>query len=222
MTWLLTCEHYSNHVPGEYKGLFSQAADVLNSHRGYDINVAPVFHDLEHVFDASFFYPHTRLLIEPNRSLHHRHLFSAFSLQLPREEKLGLISKHYQPYRKEVEAFINKNLEKTVFHISVHTFTPVLGNEQRKSEIGLLFDPKRASEKSMAEAWKQELKRVNPSLKVRFNYPYRGSADGFTTYLRKCFPAKYMGFELELRNDVALTVKEDILASLERLHATLH
>lgn len=221
MKWILTCEHYANHVPPGYSHLFSQAAEVLQSHRGYDIGAAQVFHSVEDQFDLSFVYPHTRLLVEPNRSLHHRHLFSAFSLQLSREERLGLIAKYYQPYRKQVEQAVRDNLHETVIHISLHTFTPVLGNEQRKAEVGLLFDPKREHEKSLAELWKQCLKSEAPALKVRFNYPYRGSADGFTTYLRKCFPSHYVGFELELRNDVASTLKSVVRNSIDHLRKTL-
>ena len=37
-----------------------------------------------------------------------------------------------------------------------------------------------------------------PKFKVRFNSPYLGKADGFTTYLRKKFPDKYSGIELEV------------------------
>jgi len=40
---------------------------------------------------------------------------------------------------------------------------------------------------------------VMERLRVRRNYPYRGSADGFTTYLRTCFPPfRYLGIELEV------------------------
>ncbi len=37
------------------------------------------------------------------------------------------------------------------------------------------------------------------NLIIRRNYPYRGNADGFTTYLRKKYPAsKYIGVEIEI------------------------
>ena len=42
------------------------------------------------------------------------------------------------------------------------------------------------------------MKDQNPELKIRFNYPYLGKADGFTTYLRKIFPENYIGIELEV------------------------
>jgi hypothetical protein len=38
-----------------------------------------------------------------------------------------------------------------------------------------------------------------PELTLRLNYPYRGTADGFTVYLRHRFPsAAYLGIEIEV------------------------
>ena len=43
------------------------------------------------------------------------------------------------------------------------------------------------------------LQQVFPSLVVRRNYPYLGTADGLTTCLRKRFaPRAYLGIELEI------------------------
>jgi predicted N-formylglutamate amidohydrolase len=85
-----------------------------------------------------------------------------------------------------------------VLHISVHTFTPVLNGKIRETDVGLLFDPSKALEKDFVRIWKFNLGRFSPALKVRFNYPYLGRADGFTTYLRKKYPRNYMGIELEV------------------------
>ena len=65
------------------------------------------------------------------------------------------------------------------------------------------------------------IKEVDPEINVRFNYPYRGAADGFTTYLRKCFPKNYVGFELEIRNDVILDMRTSIYESLANLRGVL-
>jgi len=96
-----------------------------------------------------------------------------------------------------------------------------LGNQNRETPIGILFDSKRQQEKDLAVIWKRIIKEVSQELKVRFNYPYRGAADGFTTYLRKCFPENYIGFELEIRNDVILNIRNDIFQSLANLRGVL-
>ena len=221
MIWLLTCEHYSNGVPLNYAPYFLNAVDVLESHRGYDVRVAPLYLRLEPLFDESRYYRYSRLLIEPNRSLHHRHLFSPFTSQIPTAEKAKLISKYYQPYRSGVESFIRQYIDQGVFHVSVHSFTPVLGNQNRETPVGILFDSKRLPERDLATIWKREMQLIDPELKVRFNYPYRGNADGFTTYLRKCFPENYIGFELEVRNDVILDLRKTMYESLANLRGVI-
>jgi hypothetical protein len=61
-----------------------------------------------------------------------------------------------------------------------------------------LFDSRRSSEKIFSKTFKDDLVKENPKYHVRFNYPYLGKADGFTTYLRKQFPDNYIGIELEI------------------------
>ena len=50
---------------------------------------------------------------------------------------------------------------------------------------------------------KKELLHQNKALNIRYNYPYLGKADGFTTYLRKQFPTNYMGIEIEVNQKFA-------------------
>src|SRR5690606_18603701 len=107
---------------------------------------------------------------------------------------------YYKPYRTKVENciadLINRNNK--VVHISFHSFTPELNGVIRKADIGLLFDPKSSFEKHFCINWKAEINRLNNLYKVRFNYPYLGIADGFTSYLRKKYGSQnYCGIELE-------------------------
>jgi predicted N-formylglutamate amidohydrolase len=142
----------------------------------------------------------SRLLIECNRSLHHPQLFSEFSNRLAKQTKHELIAKYYLPYRTSVESSINEYIssQKQVLHISLHSFTPELNGVIRQNDIGLLYDPKRKQEKEFCLTFKDALIAQDPTLKIRANYPYLGSADGFTTHLRKQFPENYLGIELEL------------------------
>jgi predicted N-formylglutamate amidohydrolase len=220
VNWLLTCEHYANTVPLQYQSLFNNAKDVLDSHRGYDKYIAPLYESLKDRFDASFHYPYTRLLIEPNRSLHHRHLFSPFSIQLSKNERMDLITDYYQPYRNQVIEQIKQFNQDQTIHISVHSFTASLGNQNRTAPIGLLFDSRKKPERAIADIWKQLIRKESDA-QVRFNYPYRGAADGFTTFLRKEFKEHYLGFELEVRNDCVATLSEQIISSITELRLTL-
>jgi predicted N-formylglutamate amidohydrolase len=92
-----------------------------------------------------------------------------------------------------------------VLHISVHSFAPELDGKQRTADIGLLYDPDRGAERRFSRHWRQALKAVAPNLRVRLNYPYRGSADGHTTALRRRFTeAQYLGIELEVNQNLVV------------------
>lgn len=197
---ILTCEHGGNNIPESFHSYFKNGEDALNSHRGYDLGAFDVFQDLKSLSDYSNFSKTSRLLIELNRSLHHTNLFSAFTKMLSKNEKTELINTFYLPYRNAVETQINQyiNDNQLVLHISVHSFTPILNNIERNCDIGLLFDSSKKEEKLFCNQFKSDLKKLNSNLNIRYNYPYLGKADGFTTYLRKKFPENYIGIELEI------------------------
>jgi predicted N-formylglutamate amidohydrolase len=199
---ILTCEHAGNRVPAAFAYLFRGRRDVLASHRGWDPGSLELGKIFQRRLQSPLFCTHvTRLLVEPNRSLHHRRLFSEFTVGLDRQSKQQLIARYYLPHRTRVENWISRQLDvgDTVLHLSLHTFTPVLAGETRNADVGLLYDPSRPPEKQFAAAWKAAIHLARSDLRVRLNYPYLGKADGFTTYLRKRFTAdRYAGIELEV------------------------
>ncbi len=206
MKLVITCEHGGFEIPSIYQNLFIGEDAILQSHRGYDPGTEDLFESFKGIADFSTKNTISRLLIEFNRSLNHKNLFSEFSRNLDSEAKKDLINRYYIPYRSSVENFIKKEIVKgeQVFHLSLHSFTPQLDKESRNSDIGLLYDSKRIAEKELCQTFKSLLNTQNPELKIRYNYPYLGSADGFTTYLRKIFPSNYLGIELEINQKSAI------------------
>ena len=141
----------------------------------------------------------SRLLVDLNRSPNHRALFSGATRQLDAGEKRRICEQYYFPYRHRVETAIRDESRRPVIHLSFHSFTPELNGVVRNGDIGLLYDPAREAEQVFCMSLQAVLRQVLPPLVVRRNYPYRGSADGFTTYLRKRFaPRAYLGIELEI------------------------
>lgn len=201
LKFLITCEHATNRVPDNYRHLFSDAGDDLQSHRGWDPGAFIIAHTIQKAVHAPVLsFPFTRLLIDPNRSLHHPRLFSDFTKQLPKREKNNLINSLYLPYRENAEEALSEiaSQAEQVVHLSIHTFTPSLNGRERAFDIGLLYDPSRKAEKQFCSKWKHALQHENSVLRIKMNQPYKGKSDGFTTYLRHRLGVQYVGIELEV------------------------
>jgi len=214
---VVTCEHASDFVPPEYRRLIPMSA--LDSHRGIDFGAEEFAKKIGRIFGAPLCLAKTsRLVADLNRSPHNRQrLFSRHLRTLTKAEKDQILSRYYWPYRRRAEKKIRQLIaqKKRVLHISVHTFTPVLNRKKRTADIGFLFDPSRKNEREIAVAWRALLAG---SFKVRFNYPYKGTSDGFTTYLRKNLnPEDYLGIELEMNQKYPLKDKAGWLALQRRV-----
>ena len=199
---MVTCEHATCAIPAPYRALFAGQQALLATHRGFDLGALILARRLAKAYQAPLFAGKaSRLLIDLNRSLHHPRVFSPTSRALSAPERQKIVERYYLPHRQAVTAALSQALgrHKSVLHVSVHSFTPVLNGEVRQTDLGLLFDPRRPGEVTLARGWKQALKEAEPRLRVRFNYPYRGTSDGFTTALRRQFgPRRYVGMELEI------------------------
>jgi len=199
---LLTCEHASNAVPRAYAGFFPRDGRVLRSHRGLDVGALPVARHLSRTLGAPLLTGRvSRLVVDLNRSLHHRHLHSEFLSELERDTLEAIVDRYHAPHWTEVERHVATRIRRGVWvvHVAVHSFTPALRGEVRNADIGLLYDSHRRREASLCRSWKAILRETAPDLRVRFNYPYRGGADGLTTHLRRRFPVgSYVGIELEM------------------------
>ncbi len=225
---LITCEHGGNHIPPRYRHLFRGHEELLQTHRGYDAGGLTMAKDLAGAFKATLFVATiSRLLIDLNRSVGHPKLYSEATRPAPVKVRREILETHYLPYRNEVEAHIAQEIAKArrVIHISSHSFTPVLGDEVRNADIGLLYDPGRATEVALCKGWQAALKTSAPEIRVRRNYPYTGKADGFTAYLRRQFAeGTYAGVELEINQQLVLQrgqgwslLRKAIIASLQEL-----
>ena len=209
--FILTCEHASNKLPAAFKKVVP--AEVLKTHRAYDIGAVQVFRKLvkfakpEFNCEGKF----SRLFVDLNRTITNK---SAFSDYLRNNENAKAeATAYWNEYRAAIEKFVASSLSSpkrtasktraaksvpTIIHLGIHSFTPVLNGKVRNTDIGILYDPARPQERAYANVIKAEIKRLYPTIKVRFNYPYKGSSDGLTTTLRKKFGPRYVGIEIEI------------------------
>ncbi len=221
---LFTCEHGGNQIPPEYRYLFEspEARLVLETHRGWDPGTLEFGRSCHESFGTPLYHSETtRRLVDLNRALTRRTLFSEFTRELPHSEKEKILSEYYFPHRNQISAQVGEWLEagESIIHIACHSFTPELHGRVRNTEIGLLYDPSWTSEAKLCRFWKTLIQERDPNLRVRFNYPYLGKNDGLTTHLRRMYRNQsYVGIELEINQKFPLA---DDLAEWKSLQRKL-
>jgi len=199
---LLTCEHGGNRIPRAYAALFRGAGAVIASHRGWD----PGALQLARLLSKRLRRPLlsvtlSRLLVEANRAPHNPRIWSRFTKALPKDERARILERWWRPHRQAVEQAAAAAVARghRVVHVAVHSFTPELDGEVRNADIGFLYDSSCKREAKLCRQWAAFLRRLDPALRLRHNYPYKGNTDGMTTWLRRRHPeAKYLGVELEI------------------------
>ncbi len=205
---ILTCEHASNRLPAAFKKVVP--AEVLKTHRAYDIGAVQVFRKLVKFAKPEFFCEgkFSRLFVDLNRTITNKSDYLRNN-----ENAKAEAATYWNEYRAAIEKFVQQNIgkdsrgnsgknaenkEAEIIHLGIHSFTPVLNGKVRNTDIGILYDPARPQERAYAQVIKAEIKRLYPAMKVRFNYPYKGTSDGLTTTLRKKFGPGYVGIEIEI------------------------
>jgi len=199
---IISCEHGGARVPPRYRPLFAGHEALLATHRGSDFGALALARQMAAAFDAPLFASTTtRLLVDLNRSVGHPHLHSEATRRLPVGERRAIVQAYYRPHRDRVEAAVRAAATRgdRVLHLASHSFTPEMHGEVRDADVGLLYDPSRAGERTFAKRWMQALRATAPGLRVRLNYPYAGKGDGLTKLLRRTWPPEsYVGIELEV------------------------
>ena len=204
MKLMLTCEHASNKLPAAFKS--AVPAEVIKTHRAYDIGAVQVFRKLVKFAKPEFYCEgkFSRLFVDLNRTITNKSAFSEYYDALEARDKSAAkkakvqATAYWTEYRAAIEKFVKANAKKEIIHLGIHSFTPVLNGKVRNTDIGILYDPTRPQERAYANVIKAEIKRLYPAMKVRFNYPYKGTSDGLTTTLRKKFGQRYVGIEIEI------------------------
>ena len=207
--FIITCEHGGNQVPPAYAPLFDGHEGLLDSHRGWDPGALALAEQLAAALGAPLFASTTtRLLIDLNRSIGHRQLYSEITRDLPLATRRAIVAQHYQPHRDAVESEVARQIAagRRVVHIASHSFTPELHGVVRRADVGWLYDPRRAFEPPFALQRLTAFGRLRPDLRVRRNYPYEGKGDGLTALLRRRHgPDQYVGLELEVNQRFVTT-----------------
>jgi len=215
--FIVTCEHGGNAIPPAYAHRFAGRETLLATHRGYDPGALGIARDLARALRAALVVATvSRLLVELNRSPGRQFRFSPIMREAPQPLRDEVCRWHYTPYRQKVETLVAQSIAAgaRVVHLSSHSFTPVMHGVVRRGDVGIFYDPARAHERALASRWRRALQARRPQWIVRRNYPYRGTNDGFTTYLRKRYgDDAYAGLELEVNQK---RVQDDEMPAADR------
>ena len=147
---VVTCEHASNRLPDE---ITAQAEDLpwLETHWGWDPGAAAITRALiDHKECVGILSRFSRLVCDPNRHIAEwdwiRPEVEGYSLSfnkdLSHDERVRRRATYHEPYHAEIDACLSDRLAHggDVLLLSIHSFTPVLGDEIRPMEMGVLFD----------------------------------------------------------------------------------
>lgn len=207
---IITCEHASPHIPTTYRDKML-IPNNIEEHRVYDKGAFEAAENFGCIKDCSVIdFPCSRLLIDANRSITNRSLFSVYANGLSSLDRYILIEELYISFRMKTIKEIEKSSK--AIHLSFHSYTPVLNGKVRNYDAGILYDPSRPEETDLCRKLIKHMNRKG--VKTVANKPYKGSADGHTTALRKEFSSdRYIGIEIELSQK--FSVKEMIEISTE-------
>lgn len=207
---VVTCEHAGRLVPPP---LVVSEADAawLATHWGWDIGAADVARALiQHTGSVGVLARYSRLVCDPNRDpsdptwIRERleeggraHDLS-FNQDLGEAERQRRLTRYHQPYHDTIDALLARRLllGADVLLFSVHSFTPLFGDEQRLMEIGVLFDHYEAEAVRLADGLAEQ------GFTVAMNEPYSGRKGLMYAVHRHGTHHGVAHLEIEIRHDL--------------------
>jgi predicted N-formylglutamate amidohydrolase len=208
---VVTCEHATNRIPARLHSL-GLTRPMLQSHVAWDPGARLVATGLGRALAVPVLLGrYSRLVADLNRSPRNRKVVPAvaFGVAVPGNQDLSSdarrrrVARYHAPWRTEAVRAIERvvTAQGRCIHLSVHSFVRELRGQIRTCDVGLLYDPSRRRERTLAGRLHAAL--ADRGLHVRRNYPYRGTSDGFTTANRcRWRDAAYVGIEIELNQDL--------------------
>jgi len=215
MGYLVTCEHGSNVVPRLLASFFNaQESDSrFICLDGFDVGARQVARQVAtRLGCATVEAKYSPAVIDCNRPATHRLLFSGPARQIPIKDRQLLIEEVLVAHQNRIRSLIDHQHRcgQQTIHLAIHSFAPFdpgtlpeKGNGRcdaaRRTDLGLLYDPARPLERDLCAHWSESLFDRLPMIRVRRNYPMRGTREGLTQSLRREYTAdSYLGIELQM------------------------
>lgn len=206
--YCFVCDHAGFQVPRQLEGLGVSQAQ-LTRHIGWDIGASALASQLSDLMDATLILqPYSRLVIDCNRSLSSADSIVQISDGTTIPGNMGLNAQDIAQRQLEIHAAYHACIRATLDRraaagrptrlVSVHSFTPILGDNVRSMEIGVLHDGAARLGQPLLEALRSRF----PLASVGDNEPYAlEEAFDYTVYVH----GRDRGLpyaELEVRQDL--------------------
>jgi predicted N-formylglutamate amidohydrolase len=204
--FLLVCDHASNAFPSGMTRL-GLTEEATRRHIAWDIGARELTLALARLFDApALLAGYSRLVIDCNRALTDPGSILAASdgEVIPGNRRLTSIERElrarcfFEPYHAAIALKLDELRRRKAgpAFISVHSFTPVMGNEQRPWQVGVLWD----RDPRIAVPLLERLRKV-AGLMVGDNLPYSGRHPADYTVARHAESARLPHVCLEIRQN---------------------
>jgi predicted N-formylglutamate amidohydrolase len=217
---VVTCEHASNRLPEDIP---TQSDDLpwFNTHWGWDPGAGAVTRELvKHKKCVAILSNFSRLICDPNRHISEwdwirekveEHTLS-FNHKLDASERQRRRECYHEPFHDEIDACLKERVARggDVLLLSIHSFTPILGDEVRPMEMGVLydrFDP-------VAERFAGTLR--DQGFVTALNEPYSGKDGAIYSAGRHGCRHGVIYLELEIRQDT-INTQEKVVDVAQRL-----
>jgi predicted N-formylglutamate amidohydrolase len=207
---MIVADHAMRHMPLEY-GRLGLPDREFDRHIAYDIGVEGVVRHLAHITGApAIMARYSRLLIDPNRGEDDptlvRQIYDGAVIPgnypLYADELHRRIEAYFRPFRRavgEIAATIESRTGAAAMILSIHSFTPRMGNRPRPWHVGLLWDMDKRLFKKLEEGLK-----TDSSLIIGDNEPYDGALKGDTLHEHGTIKG---------RAHVLIEIRQDLIAS---------
>lgn len=172
---LLVCEHAGQHVPEKLYGLQLSNSD-MDKHIGWDIGAAAVTKKMSKLLNApAILQRYSRLVIDCNRPPEAPDAMPevADNVPIPGNQNLHPAARRqrvdeiFWPFHHVVEEAIQSKRYRLV--LSIHSFTPQLGDEARPWPLAFLFRGDAATPTKLASF----IRESQPDLPIGMNEPYQ-------------------------------------------------
>ena len=211
--FLIICDHASNRIPGEYKNL-GLSEEILTTHIAYDLGVKEVATHLSKKLQCPLVMTDfSRLLIDTNRGIDDPTLIMKISDGIiiggnedisflkNCSEKKHRVASYYNIYHNKISEIIERSLKKNIFPaiISIHSFTPSFGGNERSTELGILWD----SDNRLPDIFFSYFNKNYKDIIIGNNKPYTGRMKNDTLYRH--------GTKQGLAN-ILIEIRQDLIA----------